>query len=465
MSDNQPVKSKIELKKISADELSASFDEIESANIAIWRRNIENKLVTIPIKKLQQFLGGHSETVFYIQKDWEERVREVTVHEAPSFSGASEQSPEEVMKQYGDVEKQAEAFQKMTAAEREAVLDESIGVLSNLTGRSLDVKAISNVVDTVAKTFFANNASMEDNIARDDVEKNISGVLSKTYWVLKILIDVFEQVEDLYKEIKILDEVSTGSSTIDHMNRVLLIFVAFSIFYNNYIDSGLITRNIRKDFKDKYLRYYKRRLPDEPISIERVFQDGIRRIDREKEIHDYALGALLYDIGKVTNIAYHDNPINYDENLTKKHSLYGYNMIIKGKKFPFDVLAMAAFHHEYYGGKGSYAFTNPILSKLTGRQRTEENMKFFITYNEQEFKNGTALAFFPCKMLEIVDVYDALVYKKNIQVNEALMTMKKEYITQGIKIDPILFRIFLDFIVKCGFIEKRDFEEIDSIIF
>ena len=167
-------------------------------------------------------------------------------------------------------------------------------------------------------------------------------------------------------------------------------------------------------YKDRYHRYYKKRFPDVEVTIEKIFQDGVRRIDMEKEIEAYSLGALLFDMGKIRDIKYHDSADPFNEETIKKHVLNGFNMIVKAKQYPFDVMAMAVFHHEYYGGKGSYNFTKPLLSKFSGKKFTEDNIKYFITYDKDQFINGTALSYFPCKMIEMLDVFDALTGKKSI---------------------------------------------------
>jgi HD-GYP domain-containing protein (c-di-GMP phosphodiesterase class II) len=60
------------------------------------------------------------------------------------------------------------------------------------------------------------------------------------------------------------------------------------------------------------------------------------------------------------------------------------------------------------------------------------------------------LAYFPAKVLEIIDVYDSLTdsraYRASMSSEEALDLMFREFIIQHRKIDPILFDIFTAFI-------------------
>jgi len=69
---------------------------------------------------------------------------------------------------------------------------------------------------------------------------------------------------------------------------------------------------------------------------------------------------------------------------------------------------------------------------------------------------GISLSYFPGKILEILDIYDAMTdpdknYKKScLTPEQALSEMKDAYITNGAPgIDPILFNIFIDFL-KAG---------------
>jgi len=65
--------------------------------------------------------------------------------------------------------------------------------------------------------------------------------------------------------------------------------------------------------------------------------------------------------------------------------------------------------------------------------------------------NYQTLAFFPAKLLEIVDIFDSLTdpnrkYRKPLATEEALELMEKEFINRSRKIDPILFDLFIRYI-------------------
>ncbi len=469
MSENEQSISEDNLQVITNDDIERNIDTFFENKIVIWRKNIDNRMVTIPKAKLQQYLGSEDSDKhkFYIVKDWQDKVKDIELKSGKSET-AEEQEEEtasmEEVEKFGNVEEQLSLFSLMSIIEREEILDDSIEKLSELKeGAKFNMATIIKMVEVIANTFYANNANLEDNISSKNIQGNIYGVLVKTNWIVQILIDIFGERKNPYNDYKIIDEISTGSVTIDHMNKVLLRFITFLIFYNEYIDDGLFTKNIRGGFKDRYHRYYRKLFPDSSVSIEVIFKDGIRRIDKEKELQDYAVGALLYDIGKIPCIEYHDGHSKYDVEMVKKHVLNGYNMVVNAKKYPFDVLAMTAFHHEYYGGKGSYKFSVPLLTRMSNKKIVMDNIKYFITFDKDEFQKGECLSYFPCKVLEIIDVFDALIDKKKNSVLDALQIMKKEFITKSLKIDPILFRIFLEYNVKCGLIKNDELEDIESI--
>lgn len=451
-----------EYLKITKQEIIQNYQDIKKCKVPIWRINIDNKWVTIPIDNLDYYLGeeNREEITLYIEKDWQTRISECIENSDMQIS------PMKEAEKYGKVNDQVKRFKNISIVEREEILDECLARFNRLESKNahLDLYAVVQMVEVIANTFYSNYANLEDNMDSVNIRGKLQGVYGKTRWAIQILIKIFSK-KDIYNycDFNIIDNISTGSYTMDHMSRVFLKFIIFCLFYNDYIDEGLINRG---EFKDKYLRYYKKKFPLEAnMAVETVFKDGMRRIDIESELESYAVGALLYDIGKIVEIDYHDGEDEYKDNIVKKHVLHGFNMIIKAKSYSFDIAAMVAFHHEYYSSNGSYNFSNPIISKFTTKKRTDDIAKYFMTKNINEFNDGIALAFFPCKILEIIDVYDALTSKRKKEKVEALKIMKKEFIIKQLKIDPILYDIFIEYLTRSKVILPRDREEIDSLIY
>jgi hypothetical protein len=472
MKENETITPEKDMQEIAIEDINNNLKDIVAVNVAVWRKNIEGRMVVVPVKKLEQYLKEEdtNKFKFFIEINWRERIKEFSEAakktEAPEAPAVDETAVMKEVEKFGRVEEQVELFKKMTVVEREEILDDCIGKLSESgESKKLDIAQIVNMVGVISNTFYANNADIEENVSTSDQKQNIYGVLVKSDWIIKILIGIFSQEGYPYSDLKLIDKISSGSWTIDHINKVFIRFISFCIFFNEYISKGIFTKNIRGAFKEKYHRYYKKRLPDTDITIEKIFKNGIRRIDKEKEMQAYVLGSLLFDIGKIRDIKYHDGADPYNDEMVKRHSLYGFNMIAKAKQYPFEVMAMSVFHHEYYGGKGSYNFTKPLLTKFSGKKAGEENIKYFISYDKDDFINGVSLSFFPCKLMEIIDIFDALTGKKNMPAGEALKTMKKEFIIKSLKIDPIIYKIFLEYCVNCGILQEKEMTEIDAIIF
>jgi HD-GYP domain-containing protein (c-di-GMP phosphodiesterase class II) len=75
-----------------------------------------------------------------------------------------------------------------------------------------------------------------------------------------------------------------------------------------------------------------------------------------------------------------------------------------------------------------------------------------MSYSIDDVKKGAALAYVPAKILEIIDVFDALTDKnrkyrdREFTVDEALTIMKENFVEEETKLDPVLFSIFLDYV-------------------
>ncbi len=475
ITENQ--RSSEDLIPVSLEEITLNLKHIIDGDVPVFRKKSDGDFVTIPADRLEQFIGETSSDPLNLmmEKNWKSKIEELkektprgkapentSDHTAPKIKTSLE-----VLKQYGNVSGQMGKFQLMSIVDREEILDVSIEKLHGLNEKKglLDLAAIIKMVEVVANTYYVNYAELENNLDSENLRNNIFGIFSKTEWVLKLVIEILRNNGKRYENYRILDEIATGSYTIDSMCKGVILFTGFCLFYNDYIDNGMATKKLRGEFKEKYLRYYNKRLNMNMLTLEKIIKGGLRRIESEKEQLQYVTGALLYDIGKLPVINYHDSDDPYDESAVKMHALIGYNMIMKMQKYPFPVLAMAAFHHEYYGEKSGYHFTNPVINKITHKKRSDEKAYYFITYDEKEFMEGTALAFFPCKMIEITDIFNALVNRRKHSPFEALKMMKKNFITLSFKIDPLLFDIFLDFMQACNIINENDRREIDTIIY
>jgi putative nucleotidyltransferase with HDIG domain len=239
------------------------------------------------------------------------------------------------------------------------------------------------------------------------------------------------------------------------MYSVFLLFSTFCHFYNLSITRGKILK-IRADYRSKYAKYYKRLMPyDPPKSLEDVFHGGMKEFDIDKLIH-FSIGALLHDIGKMDNIGYFEGTSSYNRKLVVQHAPVSYNMIVKAMEFDPEVMLLAALHHEYYEDSSGYGISKILYPSIFKKHKTP---KYCLTYNSEDLKSGYAMAYVPVKIFEIIDVFDALTDKnrkyrdKEFAIDEALEIMKNDFIDKHLRLDPILFALFLDYIKYFSFLK------------
>jgi hypothetical protein len=237
-----------------------------------------------------------------------------------------------------------------------------------------------------------------------------------------------------------------------HITRVYLNGVAFLAYLNNKISSSSALIKIRTSFNLKYRKFYQGLLPhldDYNLTVDHVFMEGLKIIPSDL-FFKWSIGFLVHDLGKAADIEYHEGEAAYDRDKVVGHVKVGYNSVIKKTNYPREAALIAGYHHEYYGDPDGYG---PFREDLQEYNRSIANMKqnYCITCDLESILSFRALAYFPAKVLEIIDVYDSLtdtrrVYRKSMSSEDALDTMYKEFIIKRRKIDPILFDIFTWFI-------------------
>ena len=384
----------------------------------------------------------------------------------------------EAFKKLGNPEKIIDDLKKLSDIDHEELFDKHLDKLYSYNKdsfQSLNQDILYDMVEILTYTFYANyvninnslfqNSSHSDKLRSENAPHFSVGIYTKTGWIIKLMIEYFQNPKLRLVDLRLINLFTTGSLTTDLVSKNFMWLLAFITYYNYYIDSGLVTKNIRSDFKNKYHRYYKRRLPSLNSRIEIVIKGGTRQIDIEKELPIYALGALLHDIGKIPHINCHDGNMQTTEDKLKLHTLSGFKLLAQTKQYTFPILAMTAFHHEYYDGKKSYNLTNSLIEKLFQRKRTDASILNFISYDVKDFIDGSAFAFFPPKFIEIIDTYTELISKEKLSTAEALIIMKREYIAYSLQLDPILFEIFLEFMCKCELLNNNEKAQVDEIIY
>lgn len=291
------------------------------------------------------------------------------------------------------------------------------------------------------------NKVIFDDLLKTTPEKakeKSKAAVSETQEIVKIASNLLSEFSG---DLSIFTEIieKSNGSTVKHMSRVFILSLSFFKYYNYLLNNTGYVSKVRVDFDEKYRESYEKLLPQfnyDEIRLERVFKDGMRVIP-ENEKNAIEVGFLLHDLGKQVDLEYFEGSEGYVKERIQAHAENGFNEILKRTVYPPVVSALAGFHHEYYGHKSGYgSFREYIKNKF--------NKKIFdycITYSLHDVYNGEAYGFFPAKILEIVDVYDALTdpgrkYREPLKPLGAIKFMREHFLNSDVKLDPILFDIF-----------------------
>ena len=128
----------------------------------------------------------------------------------------------------------------------------------------------------------------------------------------------------------------------------------------------------------------------------------------------------------------------------------GYKQVRNKTNYPPEAALIVGYHHEYYGDSAGYGYFRGYLQQYK-KANPNARQSHCISYEIEPMLNCVTLAYFPAKVLEIIDVYDSLTdsrrkYHKAKTPDEALELMKEEFIKKHQKLDIILYDIFANFI-------------------
>jgi len=287
----------------------------------------------------------------------------------------------------------------------------------------------------------------------DEAKKQTQAIVNSTHEMVKsssflFSNDVFN--DDLMNE---LVEKSNGT-IVQHMTRVFLNGVAFLSYYNKLVSSSSLINKIRINFGAKYRYFYHSLLPHIPLekfSLERVFYKGMMSIPPDL-FHKWGVGFLIHDIGKATAVEYHEGDAEYNRNVVIEHVKHGYKSIINKTNYPVEASLITGYHHEYYGDSSGYGYFRAHLEQYK-KENPDVKQEYCISYDLEPILDYKALAYFPAKVLEIIDVYDSVtdpnrVYRQPLKPADALAMMREDFIVKKHKIDPIIFDIFETFITE-----------------
>ncbi|MEI0580207.1 phosphohydrolase [Brachyspira pilosicoli] len=232
---------------------------------------------------------------------------------------------------------------------------------------------------------------------------------------------------------------------ISHSNRVTLMMIEFMHYYNKEFKNRLGNK-LRLEYKNKYINKYKKIIShfesDIPIdNLERVFKFGMRKFSIS-EISNFSVGALYHDIAllKIFDSVPMNDFLKDTDNNQDLHALKGYNFIKKTLNFKDDVSLLVGLHHDYYG----YSKNNLIKQFLNNKY--PDNI---LSFEAEDFIKGEVYSYVPSKILEIIDIFDVLLFmnsKKKEKVEDVLKYIKDKLMAEEIKLDPIILDLFINYL-------------------
>ncbi|MEI0524407.1 hypothetical protein R4K54_00605 [Brachyspira murdochii] len=274
----------------------------------------------------------------------------------------------------------------------------------------------------------------KDDLIFADIIGTIVNLLEKEYETFGIFNNLSSFIDD---------------NVISHSNRVFVMMVEFLHYYNEEISRGIASK-LRVDYRRKYYSFFndigmKFHLLTKADRIEDISRVGFRKIE-QNEIKYYARAAFWHDIALVDVLP--NIPI-IENNEGDTHAILGFNLLkycMAQNEYTYTTVGL---HHEYYG------FGYGIFMNMYNKQfanKNFNNIEHILTYDPSDINSLLALSYFPAKVLEIVDSYDSLYMKfsKNKEIgnipNEVISFMYENFLENNIKIDPIIFHIFIKYL-------------------
>jgi len=349
------------------------------------------------------------------------------------------------------------AFAKMTTEEKIECINEGKKRLNQiLSEKTRDEKLVTEaLVDTTKDAAMINHAALEDalNLADDEAKKITQVLVDSTHEMVKSSAQLVSENIFNNELMNTLVEKSNGT-IIQHMTRVYLNGISFLSYYNNLVSTSSAIQKLRIKFNSEYRDFYHDLLPHidiDDIGLERVFYGGMRAIAPDLFLK-WAVGFLIHDIGKANAVEYHEGEEKYNRKIVIDHVKHGYRSIMTKTNYPMEASLITGYHHEYYGDSDGYGYFRAYLTQYK-KENPFATQDYCITYELEPILDYQALAYFPAKVLEIIDVFDSVTdpnraYRKSMTTLEALDMMRREFIEKHHKIDYILFDIFSMFIME-----------------
>ncbi len=339
--------------------------------------------------------------------------------------------------------------------------DERVGLLKRTTERLNELalrddtdqeEVASALVEATQDATMANRAMLLEalRLGNDQAKAYTQQMVIETHKMVKSTIRLVDS--EVYNDelVRAVVEKSNGT-VVQHMTRVFLSGLEFLLHYNREVMTRGIANRIRVRFARDYKDFYRTLLPhlhEDYVSLEHVFLGGMKALN-EVEINKFATGFLVHDVGKAEDIEYHEGDAGYDRETVERHVKIGYRAVMEKTSYPREAALITGYHHEYYGHPAGYGYFREFLDayKEANPAATQD---YIMSYTMEPLIDYQVLAYFPAKMLEIVDVFDSLTdpnrrYRSPLSPEDAIAMIRQQFVVENRKIDPILFNLFEEF--------------------
>ena len=459
-------------EELSLTEINDIKDYLISHNIPLFRLDKEKGIVEFSTEQLSLILDNpkYENLKLYVPKNFRVFIKEfktIKENEKSNLLNSNYvfKTPKECEE---ELDRRIKEIGKMTYQDKisiietynrelkEVKVDEKTKINRNTAQQIVNA---GNDVGLIAKvTMFESMKKIKDNeITQDQAKIENQEITETTSSLVTTIVNMLSYNTGTQKIFTELKNYSDGG-VMAHSNRVFISYVNFLTFYNNLIKRRHLVYNIRTVYEKVYKKFYdkivetiggKYKIYDNLKTVEDCIDQGIKSVE-EQEMYSYSVGALLHDVGKVKDLDYFEGADGRDYERIKKHLFNSYKLVSQTSEYPLEVILTVALHHEYYGlGYGPYEkLHNMKTEKYQGFQ-----IQRIMSYNAKAIDDCEAFSYFPAKMLEIIDVYDALMdparkYRggKTFTPEEALNIMREDFIEKQVKLDPILYDVFVEFL-------------------